>query len=248
MSTVEAQAALAIAKVIELMQADPAILGRVLRAAGPSALPPGGNTGSGYTPAFHTHADANPMTTQDDLIVGGASGVPARLAKGSDGQVLTVDPTTHHLIWATPSGGGGSSGDAARVYNSANISLTNTVETLITFDTETQDTNGLHSTVTNTGRLTCQTTGTYLVTANVRFASNAGGFRYAYVRLNGTTLLCVNISPAVNGGQTQLSLSTQYPLSATDYIELFAYQSSGGNLNVEAAGVHAPVLAMVQVA
>jgi hypothetical protein len=49
---------------------------------------------------------SNPMTTAGDLIVGGASGTPARLAKGSDGQVLTVDPTTHLLVWATPSGGG----------------------------------------------------------------------------------------------------------------------------------------------
>lgn len=46
---------------------------------------------------------ANPMTTQDDLILGGASGTPDRLAKGTDGQVLTVDPITHHLVWATPS-------------------------------------------------------------------------------------------------------------------------------------------------
>lgn len=45
----------------------------------------------------------NPMTTQDDIIIGGASGTPARLAKGTDSQVLTVDPTTHHLVWATPS-------------------------------------------------------------------------------------------------------------------------------------------------
>ena len=47
---------------------------------------------------------SNPMTAQDDVIVGGAvtGGVaaPARLGKGSDGQVLTVDPTTHHLLWA----------------------------------------------------------------------------------------------------------------------------------------------------
>lgn len=43
-----------------------------------------------------------PMTTQDDLIVGGVSGVAARLAKGTDSQVLTVDPATHHLVWATP--------------------------------------------------------------------------------------------------------------------------------------------------
>lgn len=48
---------------------------------------------------------SSPMTTQDDLIVGGAAGAAARLAKGTDGQVLTVDPTTHHLVWATPTTG-----------------------------------------------------------------------------------------------------------------------------------------------
>lgn len=46
----------------------------------------------------------NPMTTQDDIIVGGASGTPARLGKGTDGQVLTVDPSTHHLVWADNAG------------------------------------------------------------------------------------------------------------------------------------------------
>lgn len=44
----------------------------------------------------------NPMTTQDDLIIGGASGAPTRFAKGTDGQRLTVDPVTHHLIWSDP--------------------------------------------------------------------------------------------------------------------------------------------------
>lgn len=47
----------------------------------------------------------NPMTTAGDIIVGDTGGTPARLAKGSDGQVLTVDPTTHLLVWATPSAG-----------------------------------------------------------------------------------------------------------------------------------------------
>jgi hypothetical protein len=48
---------------------------------------------------------ANPMTTQDDIILAGAAGAPGRLAKGSDGFVLTVDPTTHHVLWAAASGG-----------------------------------------------------------------------------------------------------------------------------------------------
>jgi len=39
---------------------------------------------------------SNPMTTQDDIIVGGSSGTPGRLAKGSDSQVLTIDPSSHH--------------------------------------------------------------------------------------------------------------------------------------------------------
>jgi hypothetical protein len=49
-----------------------------LREDGTFAAPPGG---SGMT---------NPMTTAGDIIVGGASGAPARLAKGSDGQVLRM--------------------------------------------------------------------------------------------------------------------------------------------------------------
>ena len=47
----------------------------------------------------------NPMTTAADLIVGGTGGTPTRLAKGADSQVLTVDPTTHLLVWATPASG-----------------------------------------------------------------------------------------------------------------------------------------------
>jgi len=53
---------------------------------------------------------SNPMTTQDDIIVGGSSGTPGRLAKGSDSQVLTISPSTHHVAWATPSAGGGAFG------------------------------------------------------------------------------------------------------------------------------------------
>jgi hypothetical protein len=77
-----------------------------------------GINGSGHL-AYGTPAGtglANPMSAQDDLIIGGASGAGARLAKGSDGQVLTVDPTTHHLVWATPSGGGGSRDSASAVF------------------------------------------------------------------------------------------------------------------------------------
>lgn len=57
---------------------------------------------SGGLPAWATPAGfANPMTTADDLIVGGASGAPGRLAIGSNGNVLTV--VSGAPAWASPS-------------------------------------------------------------------------------------------------------------------------------------------------
>ena len=47
----------------------------------------------------------NPMTTEDDITSAAPAVHPARLGKGTDGQVLTVDASTHHLVWATPGSG-----------------------------------------------------------------------------------------------------------------------------------------------
>lgn len=46
----------------------------------------------------------NPLTTEGDLIVGGASGAPERLPVGSHGQVATV--VGGAPAWADPPGGG----------------------------------------------------------------------------------------------------------------------------------------------
>jgi hypothetical protein len=91
-----------------------------------------GSVGQGGSLAT-TSAFANPMTTIDDIIIGGASGAATRLAKGTDGQTLTVDPVTHHIVWATPSAGmtnpmttlddiivGGASGTPARLAKGSN--------------------------------------------------------------------------------------------------------------------------------
>lgn len=48
---------------------------------------------------------ANPMTTAGDIITGGSSGTPQRLAVGTNGQVLTV--VSGAPAWAAASGGGG---------------------------------------------------------------------------------------------------------------------------------------------
>lgn len=53
---------------------------------------------------FSASGMANPMTTAGDLIVGGASGAPTRLPKGTDGQVLTM--VSGAEAWAPPGSGG----------------------------------------------------------------------------------------------------------------------------------------------
>lgn len=49
----------------------------------------------------------NPMTTQGDLIVGGASGAPGRLAAGTSGDVLTSNGAGSAPSWQAGAGGGG---------------------------------------------------------------------------------------------------------------------------------------------
>ena len=128
----------------------------------------------------------------------------------------------------------------ARVYNSSNIQLTTAAEATLTFDTERYDSGDLHSTSSNTGRLTAPITGLYSVGANVRFASNATGQRQVALRINGTTFIAYVLVQAANGDATFLNVSTDYQLTAGDYVEVRAYQNSGGNLNVTASANYSP--------
>jgi hypothetical protein len=62
----------------------------------------------GGTETFAMLSDitANPMTTGGDIIYGGVSGVPTRLANGTAGQVLQSNGTTLAPSWAAAGGGG----------------------------------------------------------------------------------------------------------------------------------------------
>jgi hypothetical protein len=99
---------------VHAMPASPSVPSAASTVTGPDAFGAAAVVGASgaFARADHDHGlpaaaggMANPMTTAADLIVGGTAGAPARLAKGTSGQVLTVDPTTALLVWATPGGG-----------------------------------------------------------------------------------------------------------------------------------------------
>lgn len=120
-------------------------------------------------------------------------------------------------------------------YNSANQTITTTTETLLTWDSETIDTDNMHSTSSNTSRITTNTAGKYLFSFRVSFAGNATGRRYAYIRKNGSTALLGSICeiPASANNRLTLFLSILVDCATTDYFEVLTYQNSGVNVDID---------------
>jgi hypothetical protein len=140
---------------------------------------------------------------------------------------------------------------SVRVYNNADFLHDSSGNFLsITLNSERRDTHGYHSTVTNTSRLTVPANcdGWYIISGGALFEANATGVRGLRVRLNGSTyiqeILLNNLGASFG---TRVQITTQYYLSAGDYIELQAYQNSGGNLNVQVSNNISPEFMMAKV-
>lgn len=108
--------------------------------------------------------------------------------------------------------------------------------TAITFDSTLYDTYSGHSNVTNNSRWTCPAgaAGVYEVTGGVAFAtSNLGNIRGVGPALNGTQLsVAMQLQPKQGTApQTLTSGTVQIFLNATDYLQMFCYQDTGGALN-----------------
>jgi len=133
----------------------------------------------------------------------------------------------------------------ARVYNSSNITVPTSTWTALTFNSERWDSDGIHSTSSNTSRLTCQTAGKYLVSADIQWAVGATATRIMRVYLNGATpVSTVNVGP-VSQGYPALNTATVLDLDIGDYIEVKVWQNTGGSKAVSASAQHSPEFMMV---
>ena len=118
--------------------------------------------------------------------------------------------------------------------SSATQNLSSGVWTAILFDTEVIDRDGMHSTSSNTSRLTCVTPGYYAVEGMVAFHANATGGRGADFAINGTRVFATAVLLETNDSATFYSavavVGTVY-LNVGDYLELQGVQYSGGTLS-----------------
>jgi hypothetical protein len=170
-------------------------------------------------------------TTTGDIIYASAANTPARLGIGSSAQVLTVSGGIP--AWATPASGTTFAG--VSVYDSSNQAISNGVTTALTFNAEVFDTDGYHSTSTNTSRLTVPTgkAGYYLITAQGTYAKNATGGRSIVLYKNGAYLRYSSDIAGSSSFYVGNEITVVYNLAEADYIELFTYQNSGGSLNFD---------------
>lgn len=121
----------------------------------------------------------------------------------------------------------------ASAYNNAVQSIPNNAWTAIAFNSEDYDQGSMHSTSSNTSRITIPANhaGLYLMTAQVAFDNNATGFRGAAFYKNGAVLYTSEQSVPLTGSLTIVNISALAVLAVADYIELFVYQNSGAALN-----------------
>lgn len=125
------------------------------------------------------------------------------------------------------------SAHGCRAAASAYTSVTNSTETVLAFGSESDDTDGYHDTVTNNSRITVPSglAGVYSISGLVQFAVSSTGQRYCRLKVNGTPSDFGQTAQGIATLGTHVVLSQQRRLAVGDYIELIAFQNSGGALN-----------------
>lgn len=137
---------------------------------------------------------------------------------------------------------------AARARPTSNPTIANNSAVALGLGTGVFDIGNLHDPVTNNTRLTAPIDGIYTISGQAAFGANATGIRAAQITRNGTNDILVDAQvSAANSASlaTDLPLTTIVELNAGDFVELRAFQNSGGDLGLFASRTH---LAMAWIA
>jgi hypothetical protein len=132
-------------------------------------------------------------------------------------------------------------GTRCRVFRSVDQTIGNAAFTAVTWDSESYDVGAMHSTVTDTSRVTIPTGegGYYLIIARATWLTHATGSRR-------DTVIYVDGAPASNAYGTNADDSGYRSTTCTDilslaagkYIEMYVRQSSDGDLSIVGAENH----------
>jgi hypothetical protein len=179
------------------------------------------------------------LSAAGGLLYLSAAGAWSVRAVGTDGQRLEAVAGLPGWVGCRP----------ASVTHSANQAIATATWTALAFDTERHDQDAAHDTVTNNPRLTAPVKGKYLAWALVTFAASATGSRGVRIRVGGATTVAQVLLPACGGGlDTSVHVAKEIALNNGDYVEVLAFQDSGGNLNALAAADYSPEFGLAYLA
>ena len=130
----------------------------------------------------------------------------------------------------------------ARAFHDANQSIANNTLTGLAFNSERFDNDVIHDPSVNNSRLTCKTSGKYVIGCSVNFDADPDGFRLLKVRLNGTTDIALVTANAVTtaGIGTAIAVETEYDLAVNDYVEVLVQHTAGAALNILVSANYSP--------
>jgi hypothetical protein len=127
-----------------------------------------------------------------------------------------------------------------RVYNSSGISVASGSDVALTFDAEHFDTDTMHSTASNTSRVTFTTAGRYHVGFNIQVQSPTTGTRVDIkIRGDGTTVIAWDRKVA-DAGNLPMHVDTVYEFTAGQYVEFIVNHNEGSNLTVARTSDYSP--------
>lgn len=101
--------------------------------------------------------------------------------------------------------------------------------TAATWDSEDWDALGMHSTSSNTSRITIKRPGIYRFRGYAHFDSNDTGLRQVIFYKNGVADSDTTTSAATVAGQDKVPHEDYYSMVAGDYLEMYVWQNSGAN-------------------
>lgn len=117
------------------------------------------------------------------------------------------------------------------VSGSSTQNVENDEPTVLTAATENFDNDSMHSTSSNTSRVTIQTPGRYLFLATVRFDNNSNpGIRRVSLLVNGTTTIGGMQVAGVTNQPVRIQATRSFVLDEGEYVEALAYQTSTQDL------------------
>lgn len=135
---------------------------------------------------------------------------------------------------------------ACRVNHNTTQSINDNTETALVFNSERYDTDSMHSTSSNTSRITFNTAGLYVVGGTAALVNGSADWvRVSLgIRLNGTTSLGFQTVSDQNGSSHNPHISnvTTYKFAVNDYVELTMLHDNTSNAarNVVSAGNSSP--------